>query len=133
MDKMERRRKQGWCGQAAVRLRRDATKSEIVLRRKLCDMGLNRHRFQKFFITEKKIYIADFYIQSLKLIIEVDGGYHFTESQIKIDADKDRFYLNQRDVDKVLRLTDEQALYLSHHEIHDIIKKMKKKEVLILY
>jgi very-short-patch-repair endonuclease len=38
--------------------------------------------------TGRKLYFADIYIPSLKLIIEVDGGYHYTSSQKRKDSNR---------------------------------------------
>lgn len=133
MTKQEKNKKRGWCGRTARILRHDATKSEIVLRSKLCDCGFNRHRFQKYFISDEHIFIADFFIIKLGLVIEVDGDYHFSKAQMKKDAIKDRFYLSRKEVKGILRLTDDQALYLSPTELKRIILSIKPKECLVLY
>lgn len=38
--------------------------------------------------TPKKNFYADIYVPSLRLIIEVDGKYHFTERQKRLDANR---------------------------------------------
>lgn len=38
--------------------------------------------------TKRKIYFADLYIPSLKLIIEIDGGYHTTTKQKRLDGNR---------------------------------------------
>lgn len=38
--------------------------------------------------TGRKLYFADIYIPSLKLIIEVNGGYHFTDNQKRKDKNR---------------------------------------------
>lgn len=38
--------------------------------------------------TGRKLYFADIYIPSLKLIIEVDGGYHYANSQKRKDSNR---------------------------------------------
>ena len=49
----------------------------------------NRVKFQNPFIISGKLYYADISIPSLKLIIEVDGGYHNTEEQQAKDKQRD--------------------------------------------
>lgn len=38
--------------------------------------------------TTRKTFYADIYIPSLKLIIEVDGKYHYTQKQKRLDANR---------------------------------------------
>lgn len=38
--------------------------------------------------TGRKLYFADIYIPSLKLIIEVNGGYHYTSNQKRKDGNR---------------------------------------------
>lgn len=38
--------------------------------------------------TKRKMYFADLYIPSLKLIIEIDGGYHYTARQKRLDGNR---------------------------------------------
>lgn len=40
--------------------------------------------------TGRKLYFADIYIPSLKLIIEVNGGYHFTDNQRRKDINRSK-------------------------------------------
>lgn len=38
--------------------------------------------------TGRKQYYADLYLPKLKLVIEVDGGYHFSEKQKRLDTNR---------------------------------------------
>ncbi len=53
-------------------------------------------------------YIVDFLFRRSKLIVEIDGGYHFTEEQIHEDAIRQDWLEHQGY--KVLRLTNEEVL-----------------------
>lgn len=53
-------------------------------------------------------YIADFYCHKLKLIIEIDGGYHQIEEQKKYDKER-TVNLNFNDI-KVLRFSNEEII-----------------------
>jgi very-short-patch-repair endonuclease len=53
-------------------------------------------------------YIVDFYCPSAKLIIELDGGQHYSDSGIIKDKIRDR-YLNNLGF-KVLRFSDNEIL-----------------------
>ncbi len=52
-------------------------------------------------------YIADFYCHSLKLVIELDGGYHLDEEQKS--ADKNRTVDIEKFGIKVIRFTNDQV------------------------
>ncbi len=54
------------------------------------------------------------------LIVEIDGGYHFTEEQQKEDKTRQN-WLEQKGY-KVLRFTNEQVLY----DIDNTINELKK-------
>lgn len=53
-------------------------------------------------------YIVDFYCPKAKLVIELDGGQHFTEEGLKKDASRDGWIKSQGYT--VLRFTDEEVL-----------------------
>ena len=38
--------------------------------------------------TPRKLFYADIYIPSMRLVIEVDGGYHFTDNQRRLDGNR---------------------------------------------
>ena len=69
------------------------------------------------------IYIADFYCHALKLVIEIDGGYHLVEEQRLLDK--------KRTIDiefqglKVIRFTNEEIL-LKLPEVIDKIRAFIK-------
>ena len=64
-------------------------------------------------------YIADFYCHALKLVIEIDGGYHLTEEQLLLDEKR------TKDIEfqglKVIRFTNEEVLLL----LPEVIAKIK--------
>ena len=74
------------------------------------------------------LYIADFYLHDLKLVIEIDGGYHLGKFQKEYDdfRDKDMEALNIF----VLRLTNHEIIYGSDTaviKILDTLHKLKAK------
>ena len=81
------------------------TPSEAIFKKRLEDAKI-RFMFQKGFIQGKNYVIVDFYIPKRKICIEIDGGYHNTESQIKRDRNKD-FYLEKQRGFKVVRIKNE--------------------------
>lgn len=56
------------------------------------------------------------------LIVEIDGGYHFTEEQQKEDITR-QSWLEQKGY-KVLRFTNEQVLYDTDNTINEIKKQL---------
>ena len=59
------------------------------------------------------------------LIVEIDGGYHFTEEQQKEDITR-QSWLEQKGY-KVLRFTNEQVLYDTDNTINEIRKHLNNK------
>lgn len=53
-------------------------------------------------------YIVDFFFRKSNLIIELDGGYHFTDEQQKEDAIR-QYWLEHQGY-KVIRFTNEQVI-----------------------
>ena len=64
-------------------------------------------------------YIADFYCHALKLVIEIDGGYHLTEEQQLLDEERTKNIEFQGL--KVIRFTNEEVL-MQLPEVIDTIK-----------
>ncbi|MFV5703610.1 endonuclease domain-containing protein [Flavobacterium sp. XS2P12] len=65
------------------------------------------------------IYIADFYCHALKLVIEVDGGYHLDEEQRLLD-EKRTSNIEFQGL-KVIRFTNEEILL----QLPEVIDKIK--------
>nr|WP_314835918.1 endonuclease domain-containing protein [uncultured Flavobacterium sp.] len=65
------------------------------------------------------IYIADFYCHALKLVIEIDGGYHLDEEQRLLDEKR------TSDIEfqglKVIRFTNDEVLV----QLPEVIDKIK--------
>ena len=64
-------------------------------------------------------YIADFLFRKSKLIVEIDGGYHFTEEQQQKDSERQN-WLEHKGY-RVLRFTNEQVLC----DIDNVAKEIK--------
>ncbi|MDO4958737.1 MAG: endonuclease domain-containing protein [Prevotellaceae bacterium] len=64
-------------------------------------------------------YIVDFLFRKSKVIVEIDGGYHFTDEQQKADRIRQEWLEYQGY--KVLRFTNEQIL----SDTDNVIKEMK--------
>lgn len=63
-------------------------------------------------------YIVDFFFRKSKVIVEIDGGYHFTEEQQREDAVR-QDWLEQMGY-KVIRFTNEQVLFDTNNVIVQI-------------
>ena len=65
-----------------------------------------------------KYFIADFYCHALRLVIEVDGGYHKLPEQYEYDCNRD-WELQLLGV-TVLRFSNEEVLYDTDHVLQTI-------------
>jgi very-short-patch-repair endonuclease len=86
----------------ARQLRNHETESEKELWARLSKSQLHGYRFKRQHPISK--YIADFYCHRVKLVIEVDGGYHETNDQRMYDKRRTQA-LNELGI-KVLRFTN---------------------------
>lgn len=71
--------------------------------------------------TKRRMYFADLYISSLKLIVEIDGGYHYTAMQKRLDGNRS----------SGLWRLGYHVVRLSNRDARDI-SKIKAKIILIL-
>lgn len=117
----------------ATELRKHPTLSEIIFERKIQELGY-RYKFQWQFLCNGFGGICDFYIRNFGLCIEIDGGYHLDQDQQQTDRIKDFIYHKLHK--KILRITNNQALYLSIDQIRILIDntvKQGKKDLKIPY
>ena len=77
--------------------------------------GLGEKCRRQYIIGE---YIVDFFFRKSMLIVELDGGYHFTEEQQKEDAIRQNWLEHMGY--KVLRFTNEQILFDTENAISKI-------------
>ena len=78
--------------------------------------GLGEKCRRQYIIGE---YIVDFFFRKSMLIVELDGGYHFTEEQQKEDAIRQDWL--EHKCYKVLRFTNEEVLF----NTESVISKIK--------
>lgn len=71
--------------------------------------------------TKRRMYFADLYIPSLKLIIEIDGGYHYTARQKRLDGNRS----------SGLWRLGYHVVHLSNRDARDI-SKIKAKIIIVL-
>lgn len=109
-------------------LKEKATASELLLA-SLLDESFVPFKFQKGLITGAKMfYIVDFYVPSLRLCIEADGGYHGTEEAKKYDAIRNEYMTRKRNL-TVLRITNYEISELTSEALMGWIGSLKKRRV----
>ena len=81
--------------------------------------GLGEKCRRQYIIGE---YIVDFFFRKSMLIVELDGGYHFTEEQQKEDAIRQDWLVHMGY--KVLRFTNEQILFDTDRTLAEIKKHL---------
>jgi len=102
----------------ARKLRENMTKAELILWEKLRDNRFHGLKFRRQHPILK--YIADFYCQKLKLIIEIDGEYHENQTQKENDNERDGI-LEFNDLN-VLRFTNEYV----ENNVEGVLSKLKE-------
>ena len=102
----------------AKSLRNNETKAEILLWEKLKNNQLGGFKFRRQHPIS--LYIADFYCHKLKLIIEIDGEYHFTKEQIP--KDKERTNMIEFNGVQVIRFSNEEIL----SNIETVLQEIEK-------
>ncbi|KIA89165.1 hypothetical protein OA86_08760 [Kaistella jeonii] len=96
----------------ARELRLCSTSAEIVLWEKLRNNQLDQLTFRRQHPVG--VYITDFYCHRLKLVIEVDGGYHLSEEQQKKDNERTAY----------LVANGLQVIRFTNHEVEHTIDKV---------
>ena len=90
-------------------LRKNSTLGEVLLWKELSAGQMEGYNFNR----QKPIgqFIVDFYCKRLRLVIEVDGGYHYEEEQIVVDKQRQK-------------LIEEMGLYFLRFHDEEIRKDM---------
>ena len=101
----------------AQKLREDATEAEEFLWLALRENQLEGYKFRRQH--PLGIYIADFYCHKLKLVIEIDGGYHKAKEQIIFDEERTTAIEFQGV--RLIRFTNEELLL----NLDEVLKKIK--------
>lgn len=108
----------------AQTLRKNETETEKLLWKKLKNNQLQGYKFRRQHPIS--LYIADFYCHKIKLIIEIDGGYHNTNKQKEKDIERTKI-LNCNDI-RVIRFTNEDIINNIENILLEISKYIPKKE-----
>ena len=99
-------------------LRNSLTKPEVILWYYLKNSGLG-YKFRRQHGIGR--YIVDFYCPRLKLVIELDGGQHFTEEGLAYDKERDAF-IRSLGIE-IVRIPNSEILYNKAGTL-EILKKV---------
>ncbi|WP_026714578.1 endonuclease domain-containing protein [Flavobacterium daejeonense] len=101
----------------AKKLRENQTEAEEKLWLAVKDNQIEGYKFRRQH--PLSIYVVDFYCHALKLVIEIDGGYHLDEEQQILDKKR------TADIEfqglKVIRFTNEEILL----NLPNVVEKIK--------
>ncbi|MEK6646637.1 MAG: endonuclease domain-containing protein [Candidatus Firestonebacteria bacterium] len=73
-------------------LRKNQTEAEKLLWSKLRNRQVEGYKFFRQYGIDK--YIVDFYCPKLKLVIEIDGGQHYTEEGYAYDGEREQYMVS---------------------------------------
>lgn len=76
-----------WIRQRRAELLSKSSDAEKAAFRNIVRLGFKSVRQYPIW-TKRRMYFADFYIPSLKLVVEIDGGYHYTARQKRLDGNR---------------------------------------------
>jgi len=102
----------------ARNLRENSTVHERLLWEELKGNKLEGLRFKRQHPIGQ--FIADFYCQRLKLVIEIDGAYHFTSEQAAVDKAR-TVEMNEHGI-KVIRFTNSEV----EKDISGVIERIRE-------
>ncbi|WP_233588566.1 endonuclease domain-containing protein [Flavobacterium sp. LS1P28] len=123
MDKNSLQSENMWKGASpkifsnAKKLRDNATEAEEKLWLAVKNYQIEGFKFRRQH--PLSFYVADFYCHALKLVIEIDGGYHLTEEQQLLDEERTK-HIEFQGL-KVIRFTNEEVLA----QLPEVIDKIK--------
>jgi very-short-patch-repair endonuclease len=100
------------------RLRNEMTPAE-----KYIWLRLKNKQLGHWFYRQKPVgvFIADFYCLHSKLVIEIDGGQHFTKEALKYDRERSAYFVSIRL--RILRFTNKEVL----SNIVTVLEKIRGK------
>ena len=98
-------------------LRKNAPHPEHILWQAIRNRKANGQKFKRQFSIDK--YVVDFYCPELRLVIEIDGGYHVKESVKEYDFERQRF-IESLGIN-LLRFSDKEIL----NNLEGVLNKIK--------
>jgi len=103
----------------ATILRENMTEAEMLLWEKLKDRNLFRQKFRRQHPID--IFIVDFYCHPIRLVIEIDGGYHLNSEQKEYDIGRSAELENWEL--KIIRFTNNEIFA----NIDEVVRKIQTK------
>lgn len=76
-----------WLRRRRAELLNHSSDAEKAAHNALCSLGYKVMR-QYPISTGRRLYFADLYIPSLRAVIEIDGGYHYSSNQRRLDTNR---------------------------------------------
>jgi very-short-patch-repair endonuclease len=104
------------------RLRKDQTHAESLLWRRLRGKGLAGYKFYRQYGVSP--YIADFYCPKCKLVVELDGGQHYSSEGLEYDKVRSEFMQNVGI--KTLRFTNSEVIEDLEKILNVIAQELEK-------
>lgn len=99
--------------------RSNPTPSEVHVMGLLDALG-ERYIFEKGFFTENRFFMADFYLpKPRRICIELDGAIH--DDRMGYDFARDCYIMRTRNIKKILRIKNEEALKMGTSELREFI------------
>jgi len=109
-----------WLRMRRAELLSHVSDAEKAAYRVLCSLGYKVIR-QKPISTGRRLYFADLYVPELRAIVEIDGGYHYTKNQRRLDTNRSNG----------LWRMGYHVLRLSNHDARDANKIKAKIAILV--
>ena len=109
----------------AAILREHMTEAEMLLWEKLKDRNLFKHKFRRQHPID--IFIVDFYCHPIRMVIEVDGGYHLNSNQKEYDIGRST-ELKYWEL-KIMRFTNNDIFENLDNVVAKIQKEIVQREV----
>lgn len=113
-----------------TKLRLNATEHEVFFQYHLKRLKI-KHQFQKGVIDKDHFMIPDFFIPSLNMVVELDGGYHYSSKQQYRDYYKDKHY-EERGF-RILRMKNEDIYTFDFDELKRSADQRTPTEYLSLF
>lgn len=113
-----------------TKLRIRATEHELFFEYNLKRLKI-KHQFQKGVIDKDHFMIPDFFIPSLNMVVELDGGYHYSSKQQYRDYYKDKHY-EERGF-RILRMKNEDIYTFDFDELKKSVDQRTPTEYLYLF
>jgi very-short-patch-repair endonuclease len=108
----------------ATILRANQTEAEKLLWEKLKDRSLFKHKFRRQHPID--IFIVDFYCHPIRLVIEVDGGYHLNTDQKEYDIGRSAELENWEL--KIIRFTNNEIFQNLDNVVERIQHEVEQRE-----